>query len=106
MKKTNEEAIKEIKRDHINCILKYLFFLIIGWMLLSLIVYLANQIWHFNNNLNWVTSLIGGAITGFAILVTYSVAWDFVRSKRKVLFLIGVIVYILIRLVVYFLRTM
>jgi hypothetical protein len=69
----------------------------------SLALYIANEIWHFNNEMTWWLSIIGGFIitTGFyGYLFLYK---RFLLSNHKILFIIVFISIVLFKLLPYIL---
>lgn len=75
--------VQDKNEAHKRKIILEIVILIVSWMALSYGVYFTNQIWHFNDNLNWFTSIIGGAIIGFIILVLFTLANDFIKRNEK-----------------------
>jgi uncharacterized membrane protein len=90
--KRSENDIKKFNRRY---------YIMIG--VVSLALYLSNEIWHFNNEMTWWHSVIGGFLitTGFyGYLLLYK---KFLLSKHKFLFIIGFVLIALFKLLPYIL---
>jgi hypothetical protein len=77
-------------------------------VLIALALYITNKIWPFNDELPWwgqiCADLFGGfAITGGLMAFYVYVYKGFLRSRHKILFLLGFIAYALFKLLPYIL---
>ncbi len=76
-----------------------LIILISCWILISILFFLANKIWNFNESLTLIEAFITGMVLMYMIFLIYSVIIDFFESKHKFKYIVFAIIAILLIIV-------
>ncbi|HYH01911.1 MAG TPA: hypothetical protein VEC37_02320 [Bacillota bacterium] len=67
----------------------------VAWLILSSLDFIADKIWHLNENGSWGTYLAAGAIYGILLLAVQAFFKDLFKAQNKFKYLFGFILYVI-----------
>lgn len=80
--------------------LKEILYILLGWIVSSILYFFMNIKFHFNENTSILFSLGGGIALGIAVMVIYWFIKDLITAKKKFKFLTLFILYAIFRLAI------
>lgn len=76
---------------------------IILWLILTVIVFVVNKIWPFNNSMEWWRYFVISFVFGIVFILLFnlykSIFEDFLETKHKIIFIVVALSIIIIKII-------